>query len=111
MNEIDKKDIALGLQAVMNLAEEADIQWPRRPDISAERSDWLTNLKQGDTIGLHCLHDGHTETILEQVIVHELTDWGFFVLRDRGVLNIDKNGYVPCWGGKGWVAPLDFGMS
>jgi hypothetical protein len=107
MTEIDQKHIALGLQAALNLAEEEDIQWPRRPDLSAERSQWISNLKPGDTICLHCLPDGHIETILEQVTVHEFTNWGFFVLRDTGgLLNIDKNGYVPNWGGKGWIAEL-----
>jgi hypothetical protein len=104
--KIDEKDTTLGLQAALNLAEEEDIQWPRRPELSAERSQWLSNLKQGDVIGLHYLPGGHIETILEHATVHEFTDWGFCVLRDKGLLDIDKKGYVPNWGGKGWVAPL-----
>jgi hypothetical protein len=65
----------------------------------------------GDIIGLHTLYQGAFETILERVTVYQLTDWGFFVLRDtgelQGLLNIDKNGYVPHWGKMGWIAPLD----
>jgi hypothetical protein len=106
MEQRGEAEAKLTLQAVRSISDFEGLQAPRMPLLNEERTQWLKNLKLGERIGLFYEHPGHFEADLEPVIVHEFTDWGFFVERGKGLLDVQKDGSIFGWGGKGWVAPL-----